>query len=176
MQRKNKRVVRGCTLLGSCFLCFDPEGQVCYCYFVSKSCPTLRSHGPQHARLACLSLSPRVCSALCTVGLHEGGLGSGPSQTPGPLELVTDCARLYFEALFAGLAGSRSWTLALLALPGPRTSLARLVGCGGQSCRSPVMIRTPGIRQRTSLRRRGSSAHQPASQLEVWTPPGSSVG
>ena len=37
---------------------------VCYCS-VTQSCPTLWPHGLQHARLPCLSLSPRVCSNSC---------------------------------------------------------------------------------------------------------------
>ena len=37
---------------------------VCYCS-VPKSCLTLRSHGRQHARLPCPSLSPWVCSNSC---------------------------------------------------------------------------------------------------------------
>ena len=32
---------------------------------VSKSCPTLWSHGLQHPRLSCLSLSPRICANSC---------------------------------------------------------------------------------------------------------------
>ena len=32
---------------------------------VAQSCQTLRPHGLQHARLPCLSLSPRVCSNSC---------------------------------------------------------------------------------------------------------------
>ena len=36
----------------------------CYCW-VTKSCLTLRTHGLQHTRLSCLSLSPRVCSNSC---------------------------------------------------------------------------------------------------------------
>ena len=32
------------------------------CCSVAKSSPTLQPHGLQHARLPCLSLSPRVCS------------------------------------------------------------------------------------------------------------------
>ena len=35
------------------------------CCSVAKSCPTLRPHGLQHARLPCPSLSPRVCSHSC---------------------------------------------------------------------------------------------------------------
>ena len=38
-----------------CFLCCS----------VAKSSPTLRLHGPQHTRLPCPSLSPRVCSNSC---------------------------------------------------------------------------------------------------------------
>lgn len=34
---------------------------------------------------------------------------------------------------------------------------------------------TPGIRQRTELRRQGSLADQPASHLEIWNPPESTV-
>ena len=36
----------------------------CHCS-VAKSCPTLWSHGLQHARFLCLSLSPGVCSNSC---------------------------------------------------------------------------------------------------------------
>ena len=32
---------------------------------VAQSCPTLRYHGLQHARLPCCSLSPQVCSNSC---------------------------------------------------------------------------------------------------------------
>ena len=32
---------------------------------VTKSCPTLRPHGLQHARLPCLSLFPRACLNSC---------------------------------------------------------------------------------------------------------------
>ena len=35
------------------------------CCLVTKSCPTLRYHGLQHARLPCCSLSPQVCSNSC---------------------------------------------------------------------------------------------------------------
>ena len=37
----------------------------CGCCSVAKSCLTLRSHGLQHARLPCPSLSPGVCSNSC---------------------------------------------------------------------------------------------------------------
>ena len=37
---------------------------VCYCS-AAQSWPTLWPHGLQHARLSCLSLSPRVCSNSC---------------------------------------------------------------------------------------------------------------
>ena len=35
------------------------------CYSVAQLCPTLQTHGLQHARLPCLSLSPRGCSISC---------------------------------------------------------------------------------------------------------------
>ena len=34
----------------------------CCCFSVIKSCPTLRSHGLQHTRSPCPSLSPGICS------------------------------------------------------------------------------------------------------------------
>ena len=40
----------------------------CCCCSVAQSCPTLRPHGLQHARLPCPSLSPGLCSnswSLC---------------------------------------------------------------------------------------------------------------
>ena len=37
----------------------------CCCSSVAQSCPTLPPHGPQHARLPCLSQPPGVCSNLC---------------------------------------------------------------------------------------------------------------
>ena len=48
----------------------QPEGKakqistLCFCSF-TQSCPTLRPHGLQHARLPCPSLSPRVGSNSC---------------------------------------------------------------------------------------------------------------
>ena len=39
--------------------------QSSYCCSVARSCPTLRPHGLQHARLPCPSPSPGVCSASC---------------------------------------------------------------------------------------------------------------
>ena len=39
------------------------------CCSVAKSCPTLRLHGLQHARLLCPPLSSRVCSNSCTLSL-----------------------------------------------------------------------------------------------------------
>ena len=38
--------------------------KICCCS-VAQSCPTLRPHGPQHARLPCLSLRLRVCTNSC---------------------------------------------------------------------------------------------------------------
>ena len=35
------------------------------CCLVTKSCPTLWPHGPQHPRPPCPSLSPRVCPSSC---------------------------------------------------------------------------------------------------------------
>ena len=35
------------------------------CCSVVQSCLTLQSHGPEHTRLPCPSLSPRVCSNSC---------------------------------------------------------------------------------------------------------------
>ena len=40
--------------------CLVPDH--CCCCSVTKSCPTLRPHGLQHARLTCPSLSPGVIS------------------------------------------------------------------------------------------------------------------
>ena len=40
-------------------------GSYCCCCSVSKPCPTLTTHGLQHARFPCPSLSPRVCSNFC---------------------------------------------------------------------------------------------------------------
>ena len=37
----------------------------CCCCSVAHLCPTLRSHGLQHARLPCPSVSPRICWNLC---------------------------------------------------------------------------------------------------------------
>ena len=37
----------------------------CCCCSVAKLCPILQPCGPQHSRLPCLSLSPRVCSNSC---------------------------------------------------------------------------------------------------------------
>ena len=37
----------------------------CCCCPVAISCPTLQTHGLQHARLPCPSLSPRICSDSC---------------------------------------------------------------------------------------------------------------
>ena len=37
----------------------------CDCCSVAKSCPTLQSHGLQHIRLLCTSLSPGDCSNSC---------------------------------------------------------------------------------------------------------------
>ena len=37
----------------------------CCCCPVAISCPTLQTHGLQHARLPCPSLSPRVCWNSC---------------------------------------------------------------------------------------------------------------
>ena len=51
-------------------------------------------------------------------------------QVPLNLRLT---ARLYSEALFAGLSGARSWTPVLPSLPGPGKSLARPVGSGGKA-------------------------------------------
>ena len=39
--------------------------QSSYCCSVARSCPTLRPHGLQHARLPCPSPSPGVCSVSC---------------------------------------------------------------------------------------------------------------
>ena len=36
-----------------------------FCCSVTQSCPTLRPHGLQHARLPCPSLTPRACSNSC---------------------------------------------------------------------------------------------------------------
>ena len=36
----------------------------CFC-LVANSCPALRHHGLQHARLPCLPFSPRACSNSC---------------------------------------------------------------------------------------------------------------
>ena len=43
---------------------WEQVGTFC-CYSVTKSCPTLRPHGLQHARLPCPSPSPGVCSYSC---------------------------------------------------------------------------------------------------------------
>ena len=45
--------------------CMNPDSWICCCCSASKSRPTLRLHGLQHARLPCPSLSPRVCSYAC---------------------------------------------------------------------------------------------------------------
>ena len=37
------------------------------CCLVAKVCLILRSHGSQHTRLSCPSLSPRACSNLCSL-------------------------------------------------------------------------------------------------------------
>ena len=39
------------------------------CRSVAKLCPTLQSHGLQHARLPCLSPSPRGCANLLSIEL-----------------------------------------------------------------------------------------------------------
>ena len=62
---------------------------VCYCS-VPKSCLTLRSHGRQHARLPCPSLSPWVCSNSCplsrwchpTISSSVVPVSSGPQSFP----------------------------------------------------------------------------------------------
>ena len=41
----------------------------CCCCSVAKSCPTLRLHGLQHARLLCPPLSSSVCPNSCTLSL-----------------------------------------------------------------------------------------------------------
>ena len=46
-------------------------GVVVFCYSVAKSCLTLQSHGLQHPRLPCPSLSPRVCSNSCPLLLSH---------------------------------------------------------------------------------------------------------
>ena len=48
-------------LIFSCIPQF-PSWHTAFCCSVVKSCLTLQPHGPQHARLPCPSLSPRVCS------------------------------------------------------------------------------------------------------------------
>ena len=48
--------VKSCLILLRC----------CWCS-VAKSCLTLQPHGLQHSRLACPSLSPGVCSKLCSL-------------------------------------------------------------------------------------------------------------
>ena len=40
----------------------------CCCCSVAQLCPTLRSHGLQHARLPCPSLTPEACSDSCPLG------------------------------------------------------------------------------------------------------------
>ena len=47
-----------------CMLAGTSHAQFCCCS-VAQSCPTLWSHGLQHTRLPCPSLSPRVCSNSC---------------------------------------------------------------------------------------------------------------
>ena len=61
-----------------------------YCCSVPKSCPTLRSHGLQHARLLCPSLFPRVCSNSCplsqrrhpTISSSATAFSFGPQSFP----------------------------------------------------------------------------------------------
>ena len=55
-------------------------GEVCCCS-VAKSCLTLRTHGLQHTRLPCPSLSPRVCSNSCSL-TRWCHLIISPSVTP----------------------------------------------------------------------------------------------
>ena len=43
-------------------LLLHPRGYMAWLLFNPKSCPMLWSHGPQHARLPCPSLTPGVCS------------------------------------------------------------------------------------------------------------------
>ena len=47
--------------------CMNPDSWICYCCSASKSCPTLRPHGLQHASLPYPSLSPRICSNACSL-------------------------------------------------------------------------------------------------------------
>ena len=53
------------TVTYKCFLGFMLCLKCCCCCSIAKSCPTLRPHGPQHARLTCPSLSSGVCSNSC---------------------------------------------------------------------------------------------------------------
>ena len=39
----------------------------CFCFSVAQSCVILQSHGLQHARLSCPSLSPGLCSNSCSL-------------------------------------------------------------------------------------------------------------
>ena len=66
------------------------------CCLATKSCPTLQTHGLQHARLPCPSLSPRVCSNSCLLswGCHPTILSSSPpalslSQPQGLFQRVS---------------------------------------------------------------------------------------
>ena len=53
------------TLLLKAIPCLPgPSSGIYYCCSVASSCLTFR-HGLDHARLSCLSLSPRVCSHSC---------------------------------------------------------------------------------------------------------------
>ena len=51
-----------------------PSRHAVACYSVAKLCQTLQPHRPQHSRLACPPLAPRVCSDSCiilnSIGFH----------------------------------------------------------------------------------------------------------
>ena len=55
------------TVTYKCFLGFMLCLKCCCCCSIAKSCPTLRPHGLQHARLTCPSLSSGVCSNSCSL-------------------------------------------------------------------------------------------------------------
>ena len=67
-----------------------------YCCSVPKSCPTLRSHGLQHARLLCPSLFPRVCSNSCPLSWWCS-IALSPSATPSPFAFSISPHRDFFQ-------------------------------------------------------------------------------
>ena len=67
--------------------CMSEHECVCYCS-VPESCLTLRSHGRQHARLPCPSLSPWVCSNSCPLSWWcHPTISSSSSPSPPALNL-----------------------------------------------------------------------------------------